>query len=108
MAWLAALPIATILFAPQAHADPVDRYAGQNAPRVCQVLDTYPTFDGISGVADAITQESNLTYRDAGRVIATAVITVCPQHIELIKDYIRAYAKSGTFATGGKVGGGIR
>jgi len=93
---------------PEAQASPVDRYAGQNAPRVCEVLDRFPTFNGINGVADAITQESNLTYRDAGRVLAISVITVCPQHIELLKDYIRVYAKSDTFATSGKVGGSVQ
>lgn len=103
--WLAALPVATLLFAPNAQADPVDRYAGQNAPRVCAVLDAYPTFDGIGGIADAITQETCLTYRDAGGVIAISVMTVCPQHMGLLQDFIATYAGGASpFATSGAVG----
>lgn len=102
--WLAALPIATVMCSPPAHADPVDRYAGQNAPRVCAVLDAYPTFDGIGGIADAITQETNLTYSQAGGVIAISVMTVCPQHMGLLQDFIATYAGgASTFATSGKV-----
>lgn len=102
--WLAALPVATVMCSPPAHADPVDRYAGQNAPRVCRVLDAFPTFNGIGGIADAITQESNLTYSDAGRVIAVSVMTVCPQHMGLLQDFIATYAGgASTFATSGEV-----
>lgn len=95
LGWMALVPAAAIFVscAPPAHADSVvDRYAAQNAGRVCTVLDRFPTFDGIGGVADAIVNESNLTYRDAGEVVAISVITVCPQHQGLINDYVRAFA----------------
>jgi hypothetical protein len=71
-----------------AKADPsvVDLYAAQNGPRICAVLDAFPTF---------VVNNSNLTYRDAGEAIADAVYLVCPQHVGLIKEFISAYAPMG-------------
>jgi hypothetical protein len=92
------LPLAALWSAAHAKADPrddVDLYAAQNGPKICAVLDAFPTFDGIGGVSDAIVNNSNLTYRDAGEAIADAVFTVCPQHVGLIKQFISAYAPMG-------------
>lgn len=99
---------AAAYFSTSAKADPVDYYAAQNAGRVCAVLDAYPSFDGIGGIADSIVNNTNLSYRDAGEVIATSVYTVCPQHLGLIKDFAATYASPATFTSSASIGGVVR
>ena len=62
-------------------------YAAQFAGAVCNVLDEYPSYAGIEGIAQAITADG-LSMRQAGWVIALAVDEVCPRHTRLIMSYI--------------------
>lgn len=79
-------------FAAKADAqDPVYQYAQVVAPAVCTVLDDFPVFNGINGVADGIVADTGWGYREAGQVIGWAVANVCPEHQPLLLRYIRTY-----------------
>jgi hypothetical protein len=85
-----------------AHADPAgDRYAAANGPRICAVLDAFPSTDGIMGIADALVQQNNFTYYQAGGIEATAVYVFCPRHIPLLKAFINS---APTAPVGGAIG----
>jgi len=73
--------IVMLLSTPQAKADPdsmVYAYAATFGSAVCETLDSYASFGGIYGIADAIT-EDGLTYYQAGQVIAVSVMEICPR-----------------------------
>lgn len=67
-------------------------YAAAYGTVVCQVLDEYPTYGGIEGIAEAIV-EDGLSYYQAGEVIALSVIRICPQHTALMNRYVTAEAR---------------
>lgn len=100
-ALMALLPVAA-WFSTQAKADQltVEQYAGANGPRVCRVLDAFPTFDGIGGVADAIVNEG-FSYYEAGEIEALAVLTFCPAHTDLLRRYAGLPAQADLGAVGG-------
>jgi len=50
---------------------------------VCTTLDTYPTTDGVLGVALALMEEG-WSGEEAGAVIGAAVIRDCPRHVPLL------------------------
>lgn len=83
---------AAIITAAPAKAEP-DRvsvaYASQFAEAVCTTLNEYPSFNGIYGVAQAIT-EDGLSSRQAGYVIALSVADVCPWHLDLLDRFVNS------------------
>lgn len=81
--------IVMLLSTPSAKADPdsmVYAYAATFGSAVCETLDSYPSFGGIYGIADAITDDG-LTYYQAGQVIAVSVTEICPRHTALVKSF---------------------
>lgn len=100
--------LAATVTAPQAHATPSsDLYAAQNGPRICSVLDAYPTFEGLMGIADAIHTNDGFTYRAAGEIEGLAIITFCPRHLPLLKSFINAYTTPPALPVNG-IGGTFR
>ena len=86
------LTAAVISFAAPVKADTaVQVYADRYAGAVCNVLDEYPTFDGIIGIGTAIV-EDGFTPRQAGQVMGIAVLEVCPRHTGLMNDFVNYYA----------------
>jgi hypothetical protein len=77
-----------LLLAPPAQADTVDGYASTHSGVVCEVLDTYPTVAGVTGVVEGVVKDSGFDYYDAGTIVATAVINVCPRYIPLLQRFI--------------------
>lgn len=76
--------------APLAGADTGTDYGDTNAQQVCSVLADYPSFGGITGIAQAIHEMDGLSYYQAGEAIAEAVYTVCPRFIPLIQAFTHA------------------
>lgn len=77
---------AGIVAAAPAKADPDGAsvaYAAAYGPAVCNVLDEYPSFDGIVGIGQAI-MDDGLSARQAGQVVALSVAEFCPRHARLI------------------------
>lgn len=88
--------IVMLLSTPQAKADPdsmVYAYAASFGGAVCETLDAHPSFGGIYGIADAITDDG-LTYYQAGQVIAVSVMEICPRHTALVKSFAASSAGS--------------
>lgn len=80
---------ASIGAAARAHADPAaDAYAEKYGLVVCNVLDKYPTFAGITGIAQGI-HNDGLSYYQAGNVIGESVSNLCPQYVGLLKAYVK-------------------
>jgi len=76
-----------------AKAEPPDQatiaYAAHFAGAVCEVLDRYPSPQGLIGIGRAIVADG-LTPRQAGWVIALSVDEVCPEHIPVVLTFIRS------------------
>lgn len=84
------------VYAPAAKADDwtvVYAYAATYGGAVCETLDSYPSFGGIYGIADAITDDG-LTFYQAGQVIAVSVMEICPRHTALVKSFAASSAGS--------------
>lgn len=80
---------AGIVFAAPSKADNVSvAYASTFGGAVCNVLDAYPSFDGIKGIAQAIVDDG-LSFRQAGEVIAYSVTDICPRHLGLVRAFAR-------------------
>jgi hypothetical protein len=96
-AYAAGLITGTVLMAgasiaaPSAKAD-VDgaavAYAAAFGSIVCEVLDEYPSFGGIEGIAQAVVEDGLSSYQ-AGEVIYLAVDEICPRHMPLVMSYAR-------------------
>jgi hypothetical protein len=91
---IAAIAVAVVA-APAAHADPdyspgVVSYVAHYGGVVCDVLDDYPSFSGIIGVARGI-QEDGFTAYQAGEVIGLSVTEICPWHTGLVMRFAHAY-----------------
>ena len=86
---------AAVYFSAPANADDNDSvvyaYAATFGGIVCSTLDQYPTFDGILGIGQAMI-EDGLTGYQAGQVIATSAIEICPRHIALVRSFADSYA----------------
>ncbi len=88
--------IVMLLSTPSAKADPdsmVYAYAATFGSAVCETLDSYPSFGGIYGIADSITDDG-LTYHQAGQVIAMSVMEICPRHTALVTSFAASVAGS--------------
>jgi|JI10StandDraft_1071094.scaffolds.fasta_scaffold212294_4 hypothetical protein len=84
------------VYAPAAKADDwtvVYAYAATYGGAVCETLDSYPSFGGIYGIADSITDDG-LTYHQAGQVIAMSVMEICPRHTALVTSFAASVAGS--------------
>jgi hypothetical protein len=57
---------------------------------VCQTLDTYPTFNGITGIGKAIAADG-LTMHQAGQVVLMSATEICPRHLGLLRRYTDTY-----------------
>ncbi|MDP7721836.1 DUF732 domain-containing protein [Mycobacterium sp. TY814] len=90
-----ALIVAACNAAP-AHADPVApyviNYASIAAPAVCGTLDDHPSFPGISGVIQAIQDDSGFTTDQAVQVLVISVQTRCVRHLPLLQRFADTYA----------------
>ena len=97
-----AVMFAVLVLSVPAKADQptVEQYVGANGPRVCKVLDAFPNFDGIGGIADAIVAEG-FSYYQAGEIEALSVITFCPKHLDLMRRYAGIPAQPDLGAVGG-------
>jgi hypothetical protein len=85
---------AAMYFSAPANADDdsvVYAYAATFGGIVCSTLDQYPTFDGIIGIGQAMI-EDGLTGYQAGQVIATSAIEICPRHIALVRNFANSYS----------------
>ena len=85
---------AAVYFSAPAKADDdsvVYAYAATFGGIVCSTLDDYPTFDGIIGIGQAMI-EDGLTGYQAGQVIATSAIEICPRHIALVRNFADSYS----------------
>jgi hypothetical protein len=94
MMFMAAMGCAVlILSSPSAKAD-VDNaayaYAAQYGSAVCNVLDTYPSFGGVIGIAKAIVKDGLSSYQ-AGEVIQVSVEEICPRHQGLLDRFVTVY-----------------
>lgn len=80
---------AAVYYASPAKADPDPvsiAYASAYAPAVCSTLDTYPSRNGILGIATAI-RKQGLTFEQASWVIILSVDEVCPEHMPLLEQF---------------------
>ena len=87
---------AAMYFSTPARADTdsvVFAYVATFGGIVCSTLDDYPTFDGIVGIGQAIS-EDGLTGYQAGQVIATSAIEICPRHLPLVRNFAASYTKA--------------
>lgn len=95
MAFMAVLGCAVlILSAPKAKADVDDAayaYAAVFGDAVCETLDDFPSFDGITGIARAIVKDG-LSAFQAGEVIQVSVTEICPRHQGLLDRFVAVYA----------------
>jgi hypothetical protein len=82
------------LLAPDANAEPIDNYAAINAGRICATLDDYPTIAGVTGVLQAVMEDSGFGPYDAGRTVATAVMASCPEHLPVLQRFVAVYAEA--------------
>lgn len=83
-----------ILSSPKAKADVDDAafaYAATFGGAVCNVLDKYPTFDGVIGIAKAIVDDGLSSFQ-AGEVIQVSVTEICPRHQGLMNRFVAVYA----------------
>jgi hypothetical protein len=76
--------------APLASADVGTDYGDTHAGPVCSTLAQYPSFGGLTGIAQAIHELDGLSYYQAGEAIAEAVYTQCPQFVGLIQAFTHA------------------
>jgi hypothetical protein len=76
----------------EAHADAGTDYAADHAATICSVLDQYPTIGGIAGIGQAIVEEGELSFREAGEAIGVSVAVVCPWHQPIVDAFIARYA----------------
>ena len=97
MAFMAALGCAVLLLStPQAKADVDDAayaYTAIFGDAVCSTLDRWPSFDGITGIGQAIVKDGLSTFQ-AGEVIALSIEEICPRHTGLMNLYIARFAPS--------------
>ena len=101
MAFMAAMGVIVMLLStPQAKAD-VDNtayaFAATYGDAVCSTLDSFPTFDGILGIGQAIVKDGLTTYQ-AGEVIELSISGVCPRHSGLMDRFIAKFAPSAVTA----------
>ena len=88
---------AAMYFSTPARADTEDSvvfaYVATFGGIVCNTLDDYPSFDGIIGIGQAMA-EDGLTGYQAGQVIATSAIEICPRHLPLVRNFADSYTKA--------------
>lgn len=106
------LPLAAY-FSTTAKADPstpVAVYAAKNADVVCEVIQDYPSIQGVTGVVSGVMEDGNFTAFEAGQVVGLSVSASCPEMWPLLQRFINYYASdpSQTYVAGGKVGGVLR
>lgn len=81
----------TVAFAAPAKADVSDATVERYATAICNTFDEgYATFDGIKGIAMAISDRGYTLY-EAGEIIVGAVIADCPEYLPLLKRFANAY-----------------
>ena len=78
----AGLAVAT---APMAKAD------ARSDAIICEVLDDYPSIEGVIGIGLALQDEGYSAY-NAGVAIAEAVVNECPEHTTLMRRFIAIYS----------------
>ena len=87
---------AALYFSAPANADEdrvVYAYTATFGGIVCTTLDEYPTFAGIIGIGQAIS-EDGLTAYQSGRVVAMSAIEICPRHLPLVRAFADSYAQA--------------
>lgn len=89
----AAFTAGAVLLATPAKADPDATsvsYTNAYGPAVCEVLDEYPNFPGVLGVASAI-HDDGLSWKQAGWVLTMSVGELCPRHTALLAAFAKTY-----------------
>ena len=82
---------AGIVAATPAKADPTTlAYAAVMGEIVCTTLAQFPTYSGVTGIGQAIT-EDGLTLDQAGEVMWMSVANICPEHTSLLMRYAARY-----------------
>lgn len=101
--WFVAIS-AVLIQAGPAKADPVDRYIGVYGTTICGLLDRAPSFNSITRLGNAITNDG---FGDqAGEILVDAVVGLCPQHLPLLQAYAAVH-NTHTTAVSGRIGGRI-
>jgi len=70
--------------------DAVYAYTATFGAVVCQTLDSYPTFNGVIGIGQAIAADG-LSMKQAGQVLMMSAIEICPRHIGLLRRFADQY-----------------
>jgi hypothetical protein len=82
---------AAIYYSSTANADPADpqvtRYVTVAAPVVCEVLDEYPTIDGVAGVMRGVMDDSGFTVKQSAMVVVLSVNEQCPKFMPLLREF---------------------
>lgn len=86
-----ALITTTIMFAAPARADVAESDVLYYAGVVCTSLTDHPSIAGILTIGKALTGQG-YTAEQAGELIASAVINVCPQHLPLLTQFINVFS----------------
>lgn len=78
-----------LLNMPAAHADgqlnSVEiAYVNTYGPTICQVLDEYPSIEGVHGIGDVIINEDGFTPDSAADIVNASVLAFCPSHWGLL------------------------
>lgn len=99
-AWTALLAVifgvALYFSMPHAAADPYDPasdYANEYGPVICEVLDQYPSVDGLLGTILGVKDNSTLSSYQAGRAVGIAIYQQCPRHADPIDEAMATQSK---------------
>lgn len=76
-----------------AHAEPASAgevFAIEHAADVCVALDAHPTVPGVLGVLTALS-DYGLSASESGVALAASVVSVCPIHAPLLRQFVARY-----------------
>lgn len=89
---LAVAILSGLITAPTAQADPVRDAVANYGLIVCEVLDEYPTVDGVVGVLTALV-EDGYAPGQAGNIVFKSVVAFCDNHLPVVKAFVDEYTK---------------
>ncbi len=85
-----------------AHAEPApaptlsagDVFAREHGVDLCVALDAHPTVPGVLGILSAL-NDYGLSASESGVALASSVVTVCPIHRPLLRQFVATYSRKG-------------
>lgn len=86
----ASVMIGTALGVAVAHATPAtagEVFARERGADICAALDKHPNVPGVIAILDSL-ERYGLSEYDAGIALAESVVTVCPPHTLLLKQFV--------------------